>query len=108
MISTLTATRRFPRFRMGQYGLTIGGPIKKNKTFFFLSYEGLRQFQSITQQFTVPSGLCCGDLGSGPLASGFQQQVLNTSPQMCTIMQAYPVACLSRHHQRLQTAVCLS
>jgi hypothetical protein len=79
-----------PPFRMGQYGLTIGGPIKKNKTFFFLSYEGLRQFQSITQQFTVPSGLCCGDLGPGPLASGFQQQVLNTSPQMCTIMQAYP------------------
>ncbi len=79
-----------PPFRMGQYGLAIGGPIKKNKTFFFLSYEGLRQFQSITQQFTVPSGLCCGDLGSGPLASGFQQQVLNTSPQMCTIMQAYP------------------
>ena len=79
-----------PPFRMGQYGLTIGGPIKKNKTFFFLSYEGLRQFQSTTQQFTVPSGLCCGDLGSGPLASGFQQQVLNTSPQMCTIMQAYP------------------
>jgi hypothetical protein len=79
-----------PPFRMGQYGLTVGGPIKKNKTFFFLSYEGLRQFQSITQQFTVPSGLCCGDLGSGSLASGFQQQVLNTSPQMCTIMQAYP------------------
>ena len=79
-----------PPFRMGQYGLTVGGPIKKNKTFFFLSYEGLRQFQSTTQQFSVPSGLCCGDLGSGPLASGFQQEVLNTSPQMCTIMQAYP------------------
>ena len=79
-----------PPFRMGQYGLTVGGPIKKNKTFFFLSYEGLRQLQSTTQQFTVPSGLCCGDLGSGALPSGFQQQVLNTSPQMCTIMQAYP------------------
>ena len=90
-----------PPFRMGQYGLTIGGPIKKNKTFFFLSYEGLRQFQSITQQFTVPSGLCCGDLGSGPLASGFQQQVLNTSPQMCTIMQAYPWRCIGRYDQRL-------
>jgi len=79
-----------PPFRMGQYGMTIGGPIKKNKTFFFLSYEGLRQLQSTTQQFTVPSGFCCGDLGSGTLANGYQQEVLNTSPQMCGILQAYP------------------
>jgi len=79
-----------PPFRMGQYGMTFGGPIVKDKTFFFVSYEGLRQLQSTTQQFTVPSGFCCGNLGSGALTSGFLQQVLNTSPQMCTIMQAYP------------------
>src|ERR1700686_3486806 len=66
-----------PPFRMGQYGMTIGGPIIKNKTFFFLSYEGLRQLQSTTQQFQVP-------------AAAFQQQVLNTSPVMCTILQAFP------------------
>ncbi len=66
-----------PPFRMGQYGFTLGGPIKKNNTFFFISYEGLRQLQSTTQQFTVPS-------------APFQQQVLTTSPQMCTIMQAFP------------------
>jgi len=74
-----------PPFRLGQYGMTVGGPIAKNKTFFFLSYEGLRQFQSITQQFTVPSGV----VAAGQTLS-FQQQVLNTSPQMCAIMQAYP------------------
>ena len=74
-----------PPFRMGQYGLTVGGPIIKNKTFFFVSYEGLRQLQSITQQFTVPSGV----VAPGQTLS-FQQQVLNTSPQMCNIMQAYP------------------
>ena len=74
-----------PPFRMGQYGLTVGGPIIKNKTFFFISYEGLRQLQSITQQFTVPSGV----VAPGQTLS-FQQQVLNTSPQMCNIMQAYP------------------
>lgn len=74
-----------PPFRMGQYGLTFGGPIKKDKAFFFISYEGLRQLQSTTQTFTVPSGF--------PTTSGgtsFQQQVLNTSPQMCAIMQGYP------------------
>ena len=79
-----------PPFRMGQYGLTLGGPIQKNKTFIFVSYEGLRQFQSTTQTFTVPSGVCCGALSAGPITSGFQQYVLNNSPQMCNIMQAYP------------------
>jgi len=84
-----------PPFRMGQYGLTLGGPIQKDKTFFFISYEGLRQLQSTTQQFTVPSGVCCGviTLASGKalhLTVPFQQYVLNQSPQMCNIMQAYP------------------
>jgi hypothetical protein len=74
-----------PPFRMGQYGLTVGGPIQKDKTFFFVSYEGLRQLQSTTQQFTVPSGIA--PPGGGP---SFQRLVLTTSPQMCTIMQAYP------------------
>lgn len=74
-----------PPFRLGQYGLTIGGPIKKDNTFFFISYEGLRQLQSTTQVFTVPSGFPAVTGGSS-----FQQQVLNTSPQMCQIMQAYP------------------
>lgn len=74
-----------PPFRMGQYGLTVGGPIKKDNTFFFISYEGLRQLQSTTNVFTVPSGFPAITGGSS-----FQRQVLNTSPQMCQIMQAYP------------------
>ena len=67
-----------PPFRMGQYGFTLGGPIKKNNTFFFISYEGLRQLQSTTQQFTRAE------------CPAFQQQALSTSPQMCSIMQAFP------------------
>src|SRR4029077_11971537 len=74
-----------PPFRMGQYGLTFGGPIVKNNTFFFISYEGLRQLQSTTQQFTVPSGIVAPNQ-----TLTFQQQVLGTSPQMCTIMQGFP------------------
>jgi Carboxypeptidase regulatory-like domain/TonB dependent receptor len=85
-----------PPFRMGQYGLTVGGPIKKNKTFIFLSYEGLRQLQSITAQFKVPAGTDVGWSNTanggngGVLAAPFQQTVLNTSPQICQIMQAFP------------------
>jgi hypothetical protein len=80
-----------PPFRMGQYGMTFGGPIIKDKTFFFINYEGLRQLQSTTQQFNVPSGFCCGTQGGSTLPTSFQQFVFNTSGQtMCSIMQAYP------------------
>ena len=36
-----------PPFKFNQYGGTVGGPVFKNKTFFFLSYEGLRQTQNL-------------------------------------------------------------
>ncbi|HLW85374.1 MAG TPA: TonB-dependent receptor [Candidatus Sulfotelmatobacter sp.] len=78
-----------PPFRMGQYGLTFGGPIQKNKTFFFISFEGLRQLQSITQQFPVPAGFGQNNIVSKSSLT-YQQLVLKTSPQMCAIMQAYP------------------
>jgi hypothetical protein len=35
-------------FKRNDFGASFGGPIKKNKIFFFLAYEGLRQHQSLT------------------------------------------------------------
>jgi len=35
-----------PPLRRNQFGGTFGGPIKKDKTFFFVSYQGLRQLSS--------------------------------------------------------------
>jgi hypothetical protein len=42
-----------------QYGATVGGPIKKDKVFYFLSYQGVRIADSTnaTQDATVPLGL---------------------------------------------------
>ena len=83
-----------PPFRLGQYGMSLGGPIIKNRTFFFLNYEGARQLQVNTEQIIVPSGFCCAAFSGtgepGPVTSGFQQYALSQSPQLCTILQAFP------------------
>ena len=42
-------------FKRNNYGGNIGGPIWKNHTFFFFSYEGLRQRQGLTLSTNVPS-----------------------------------------------------
>src|SRR5712692_3305418 len=42
-------------FQRNEFGADFGGPIKKNKAFFFLAYEGIRQHQLLTVTSTVPS-----------------------------------------------------
>ncbi|HKD08916.1 MAG TPA: hypothetical protein VKB79_23640, partial [Bryobacteraceae bacterium] len=41
--------------KQNQFGATVGGPLRKNKDFFFGYYEGFRNVQGVTQSATVPS-----------------------------------------------------
>lgn len=44
-----------PPLIRNQFGFAVGGPIRKDKTFFFVSYEGLREVQGQTGISFVPT-----------------------------------------------------
>ncbi len=46
---------RIPPFKRNQFGGALGGPIIKNRTFFFADYEGIRQSKGISSLNFVPS-----------------------------------------------------
>lgn len=52
--------------KRNQFGGMIGGPILRNKAFFFFNYEGLRQRAGLTFSSTVPTArMRGGDFGEG-------------------------------------------
>ena len=62
------AGRVRPPVRRNQFGATLGGPLVRNKTFLFASYQGQRTRQPQTVVTTVPVGeRVSGDFGSSAI-----------------------------------------
>jgi hypothetical protein len=47
--------KTIPPYHRNQFGAAVGGPIFKNKLFFFANYEGLRGRQAVPSTTTVPT-----------------------------------------------------
>jgi len=65
-----------PQYQRNQFGASLGGPIRKNRTFFFADYEGTRRREGITRVSNVPTlAERTGDFSSDPpLINPFTQQ----------------------------------
>ncbi|HTS68858.1 MAG TPA: carboxypeptidase-like regulatory domain-containing protein [Terriglobia bacterium] len=70
-----------PPFRLNQFGGSLGGPVIRNRTFFFGSYEGYRQILGQTLVGFVPT-------------DAFRQQVAAQSPPLVPVLNAYPAGTL--------------
>src|SRR5262245_22889171 len=66
-----------PPFTLHQFGANLGGPIKKDKAFFFANYEGLRQDLGVTFVSFVPNAT-------------YRSQVLAKSPSLAPLVNAWP------------------
>lgn len=44
-----------PRFRRNQYGFVFGGPVRRNRTFFFTAWQGTRLDTGVVRVSTVPT-----------------------------------------------------
>ncbi len=77
-----------PQFVRNQFGAGIGGPLKRNRTFFFADYEGFREVQASTAIATVPDGLA--HQGLLPSA-GNPSACTNTNRSGCAAIPVNPL-----------------
>jgi len=79
--------RPIPQFVRNQFGAGIGGPLKRNRTFFFANYEGFREVQASTAIATVPDALA--HRGLLPSA-GNPSACTNATPSGCVAIPMNP------------------
>ncbi len=74
---------RLPAFRRNQFGATFSGPIKRDKSFFFVAYEGFRESLGLSVYSLVPDL----DMRQGILAG----RTVGVAPVIAPFMALYPL-----------------
>jgi hypothetical protein len=82
-----------PPFKENQFGASLGGPMQRDKTFFFIDYEGVRTRKSQTQLFTVPTD--AERTGTYPVSGGTTVTVPVIDPVAAALIAKIPHANLA-------------
>ncbi len=86
----LNGVKTIPKLRYNVYGITLGGPVRRNKTFFFFSYEGRNLRVGSTTTLTVPTlAQRKGDFSQTVTAAGSMIQIFDPSTLVKTTRTAY-------------------
>ncbi|MBK5298273.1 MAG: TonB-dependent receptor [Vicinamibacteria bacterium] len=89
---------------LSQFGGSIGGPIARNKTFFFGSFEGLRQTTGLSFTEAVPSDLARARVLAGlPVGSGSGQSAARTQA-VAPLLAGFPLGTVATANQYLALA----
>jgi outer membrane receptor protein involved in Fe transport len=72
-----------PEFRRNQFGVSAGGPIRKDKTFIFGDYEGLRESKGLSTADIVPSLSARGIAPGGTVPTQVAQVCIPQSSGPC-------------------------
>jgi hypothetical protein len=72
-----------PPFKRNQFGGSVGGPVRHDKTFFFVDYEGVRQGLGASNFISVPSAAA----RTGHLSTG----TVNVSSKVAPYLNLYPL-----------------
>jgi outer membrane receptor protein involved in Fe transport len=86
---------RLPEFRRNQFGGSIGGPIRKDKTFFYGVYEGMRAMLGTTSTALTLAPGCHGAAGATitlAACSELGAPSATVAPQMAPFLALYPAA----------------
>jgi hypothetical protein len=77
-LGPIRSTNKRPVFQLNQFGGSLGGPIIKDRTFFFVNYEGFRQqLGGVPQTGFVPS-------------PSYRTALAAAQPALAAVINAYP------------------
>jgi hypothetical protein len=84
---------RLPEFQRNNFGAAFGGPIRKDRTFFYSVYEGVKQNVGFTAVDTVPPVGCHGAAGAVITVAACPQLTASTTISAITapFLELYPL-----------------